>query len=454
METATYEKLRDEKVSKLLLQLGLPSIAAQLINVLYNIVDRMYIGHIEGVGANALTGLGVSLPIITLISAFSAFAGMGGAPLAAIELGRNDKKRAEKILGNATFMLVVFSIFLTIFFYIFKTPLLYLFGASEETIPYANEYLNIYLIGTIFVQFALGLNTFISCQGFAKTAMLSVLIGAILNIVLDPLFIFVFHMGVSGAALATIISQAVSALWVVLFLVGKTTGLKIRKINLRPERSIIFKICSLGISPFIMQSTESLVSIVLNSGMQYYGGDLYVGSLTIMQSVMQLISIPVQGFTNGIQPIISYNFGARLNDRVKKAFYGCLAMVTSTTIICCIVICLIPATFASLFTSSPELIAQVEKMMPIFICGISVFGIQMSCQPTFIGLGQAKLSLFLAILRKIILLIPLAIILPMFFGVNGIYFAEPIADIISALTAGTLFFLNFNRILKMGPKSA
>ena len=448
MAVSNEKRLGTEPLGKLIFQLALPGIAAQLINVLYNMVDRMYIGHMPGDGATALTGLGVCLPIIVLISAFSAFAGMGGAPLAAIQLGKGDKGKAEKILGNATSMLITCSIILTIIFSLFKEPILFAFGASEETIPYALDYINIYLVGTIAVQLALGLNTYISCQGNAKTAMLSVLIGAVLNIVLDPIFIFVMDMGVKGAALATIVSQAASAVWVVRFLVSKKSVIRIKKENLKPEWKTVGMICALGVSPFVMQSTEALVTITLNSGLQQYGGDLYVGSLTILQSIMQLIVVPVNGMTQGVQPVISYNFGAGNMDRVKKTFKIVLIADLTVTVVSCLLTQFIPGVFASVFTTEAALIELVEEVMPIFFAGIWIFGVQMACQSTFMGMGQAKVSLFLALLRKVILLIPLALILPKFFGVQGIYYAEPVADIVAAVTTGIVFIVMIKKLLK------
>lgn len=447
MNNTNETKLGTEKISKLVFNLALPAVIAQIVNVLYNIVDRIYIGHIPNVGSTALTGLGVCFPILMLISAFSAFVGSGGAPLAAIQLGKGDKKQAEKILGNGVTMLLSFSVILTILFMVFKQPLLLAFGASEVTLPYALQYLTIYLCGTIFVQVSIGLNTFITCQGQAKIAMFSVLIGAIINIILDPIFIFGFNMGVRGAALATVISQGCSSIWVLSFLLSKKSSLRIRFANLKPNFKIIGSIAALGISPFIMQATESLINIVFNSGLKHYGGDVYVGSMTILQSVMQLFVLPTQGITMGTQPIISYNYGAKNHERVRQAFRYSLYVTVTVTTLSTILSMLFPGMFARMFTDEPELIRVVVKVLPIFMSGIWIFGIQMACQSAFMGMGQAKISLFLALLRKVILLVPLAIIIPRFAGVMGIYYAEPIADIVAALTTGTLFALNFKKIL-------
>lgn len=445
-EDHSDEKLGSEPIGKLILKLAIPSITAQIVNVLYNIVDRMYIGHIPDIGASALTGLGVCFPIIMLISAFSAFIGYGGAPLAAISLGSRDRDRAEKILGNSITALLTLSAILTVFFLIFKEPILYAFGASDKTIYYSIQYLDIYLLGTIFVQISIGLNKFISCQGHAKTAMISVLIGAVANIVLDPIFIFTLGMGIKGAALATIISQALSAFWIVFFLSSKKSSIRIRKKNMLIEWKILASITALGISPFIMYSTGSLVAITYNSGLQKYGGDLYVGAMTIMNSVMQLVSIPIMGFTHGTQPIISYNYGAGNFDKVKKTWKIVFIITMIITIIPTVVIMIFPEFFAMIFTTDKKLIELVGKTMPIFFAGMLVFGIQMVCQSSFVGMGQAKVSLFIAIWRKIILLIPMAIILPRFFGVNSIFFAEPIADSISAFTAGFLFYRFYKKL--------
>lgn len=435
------EKLGTAPLGRLIFSLAIPAVVAQLINVVYNLVDRIYIGHIPDVGAQALTGLGLSLPVILLIQAFSALVGMGGAPQASIQLGKGNRKAAEKILGNSVTMLMVFTVILTVGLYWIKAPLLYLFGASDSTIVFAEDYLNLYLAGTVFVMAYQGLNMYISCQGYAKTAMLSVLIGAVINIGLDPLFIFGLKMGIKGAALATILSQAISAVWVVGFLFGRRTGLKIRRNNLRLNAKATGSILALGVSPFIMQSTESLISIVLNRGLQQYGGDMYVGTLTILQSVMQLIVIPVNGFSQGAQPIISYNYGAQKIERVRSTFRIALSIIWGFSFVFTGIVILFPHSFVKMFTSDSHMLELAVSKLPIFLAGLLVFGIQMTCQSTFMGLGKAKISLFIALWRKVILLVPLAIILPRFFGVDGIYWSEPIADTVSALTAGTIFLL-------------
>lgn len=447
MNLTKEERMGSGNIASLIISMSVPSIIAQVINVLYNIVDRIYIGHIPGVGASALTGVGLTFPITLLISAFSAFASAGGAPLAAIWLGKGDRQRAEKILGSSLWLLLVFSVILMGVFYVFHVPFLYMFGASDETIPYAASYLKIYLAGTLFVELAMGFNTFIIVQGQSKIAMLSILIGAMVNVVLDPIFIFVFGWGVQGAAIATVISQALSAFWNVRFLYGRKSTLKIRISLIRCDWTVIKNILALGISPFIMRSTECLISIVVNRQLQVYGNDLYVGSMTIMQSVMQFMSAPIAGFTQGVQPIISYNYGAGNFERVKKTYcimiggcfcFGFLVSGCAVTF---------PEFFAGLFTSEEELIKLVGQVMPVFLAGMRVFGIQQGIQPTFLALGQAKVSLFIAMLRKVILLVPLALIFPCFFGVMGVYYAEPVSDVISAATAAILFLKNIPKIL-------
>ncbi len=447
-QTRDEERLAKAPIGPLMLKLAVPAVAAQVINMLYNIVDRIYIGHIPQVGDIALTGVGVTFPIIMLISAFAAFAGQGGAPLASIRLGAGDREGAEEILGNSTTMLLIAAVVLTAGFSIFKEPILYAFGASENTIGYAMDYIGIYLVGTVFVQLALGLNTFISAQGKALVAMLSVLIGAILNICLDPVFIFVLHMGVKGAALATILSQAVSAAWVVGFLLSRRSGLRIRRKNMALKGKVVGRVAGLGVAPFIMQSTESLVTVVLNTGMQTYGGDLYVGTITIMQSIMQMIVLPTQGITQGTQPIMSYNYGAGNYLRVRQTFKRLLTVTLTVTCTAFVVVAFFPGMLARIFTPQPELIALVSRVMPIFFGGMWAFGAQLACQTTFMALGQARTSLFLALLRKVILLVPLAIILPRLTGsVMGIYVAEPIADILASATTLTLFLSRRKKLL-------
>ena len=451
-ENQESQKLGKEPLRKLFFTMAIPSVLAQLINVLYNIVDRIYIGHIKEIGSLALTGVGVTFPIIMVVSAFSAFAGQGGAPLASILLGAKDQEKAEKVLGNSTALLLIFSLSLTLIFQILKTPLLYAFGASDNVIGFAQDYIGLYLYGTIFVMLSLGLNTFISGQGNAKVAMLSVLIGAVTNIILDPIFIFILNMGVKGAALATIISQAFSAIWVVNFLISKKSSLKIKRENLKPDMKFIKKIGSLGCSPFIMQSTESLVLLTLNSGLQKYGGDLYVGSMSILTSVLQLIFVPVSGIAQGVQPIISYNFGAGNRERVVKTFKGLLIVCLMVTMFMGGIAVLFPNFYVKMFTESEELVELTSKMMPIFTLGMCIFGIQQAIQVTFLALGQAKFSIVIALLRKVILLVPLAIILPRFVGVKGIYYAEPMADITSVIVASITFALNFKNILRQCKK--
>jgi putative MATE family efflux protein len=450
MDTKSQNKqaaLGSAPITGLMIKMAVPGIIAQLINILYSIIDRIYIGHINGVGASALTGVGLTFPIITLVSAFAMIVGAGGAPLASIALGKKDREQAEKILGTGVFLLICFAVGIMIIFYMWKKPLLRAFGASDATIGYANTYISIYLIGTISVLLYMGLNQYIIAQGKSITAMLSVGIGAVLNLVLDPIFIFVFNLGVAGAALATIISQTASALWVLKTLTDKKASLTLRANMIRPRKREIGKIISLGISPFIMSSTESLISIVINRGLSTYGGDLYVGSFTIIQSIMQMISAPVQGFTQGVSPIISYNYGAGNYDRVRSTYRRMIAITFIFVHMWTWCTILYPELFASIFTNEEPLINIVGEVMPIFMLGMLVFGLQNGIQPTFVALGQAKISLFIAVLRKIILLIPLALILPNFFGVMGVYYSEPISDTLSALTASTLFLINIPKIL-------
>lgn len=437
-------------VGKLLFKLSVPAIAAQIINLLYNLVDRMYIGHIAGVGKLALTGVGVCLPVIMLISAFAALVSMGGAPRASIFLGKGEKDKAEKTLGNSFSLLVILSIVLTLIFIIFAEDLLLLFGASENTIQYGLDYMRIYCLGTIFVQLTLGLNAFISAQGFAKTSMLTVLIGAITNIILDPILIFGFNMGVAGAALATIISQAISMIWILKFLTGKKTTLKIKRVHLKLSKEIILPSIALGLAPFIMQSTESLIAICFNSSLLKYGGDIAVGAMTILVSVMQFSMLPLTGLTQGGQPILSYNYGAKNPDRVKRAFKLVLiSCVTYSTVLWAAAM-LAPQAFVLIFNNDPALVEFTSKALRIYMAVSCIFGIQIACQQSFIALGNAKASLFLALLRKIFLLIPLIYIMPMFISnkTTAVFMAEPVADMLAVTTTAILFCVQFKKAMK------
>lgn len=441
--------LGTEPVGRLLIKLSAPAIAAQLINLLYNLVDRIYIGHIEGVGKLALTGVGVCLPIIMLISAFAALAGMGAAPRASIFLGRGETDKAEKVLGNSATLLVIIAAALTVIFQIFARDMLLFFGASMNTIGYAVEYIRVYTAGTVFVLLTLGLNAFISAQGFSGVSMATVLIGAVLNIILDPIFIFVLGLGVQGAAWATIISQAVSMVWILKFLSGKKTSLKIRAKNLRLEKEILLPSVALGLAPFIMQSTESLLSICFNSSLLKYGGDLAVGAMTVLTSIMQLAMMPLQGLTQGAQPIVSYNYGARNPQRVREAFRCLLMACVTYSLTMWTLAQLMPQVFAGIFTPDPELQAYAAWALRIYMAATGIFGVQIACQQTFIALGNAKASLFLAVLRKIILLIPLIYILPNFFAdkVFAVFLAEPAADLIAMTTTAVLFSRQFKRAM-------
>lgn len=449
-ERQTREQmLGTKKIGPLLVKLALPSITAQLINLLYNLVDRIYIGHMEGDGALALTGLGVTLPIIMLISAFSALIGYGGAPRAAIFMGRGEKEKAEEILGNSVTAILVIALCLTVFVSLWKEPILLLFGASSETLPYAKDYIGIYLLGTLFVQTALGLNSFITSQGFASISMLTVLIGAVLNIVLDPILIYGFGMGVKGAALATIASQGVSAFWVVRFLSGEKSILRIQKKYLKIRKSVLLPVLALGISPFVMMSTESLLSLCFNTSLQKYGGDMAVGAMTILSSVMQFAMLPLQGLTQGMQPIVSFNYGAKNADRVRQTFRLTLFTSVFYTGIIWLLCMLIPKALAGIFTSEPELIDYASGALVIYMASIFLMGAQLACQQTFLALGNAKASLFLACFRKLILLIPLIYILPAFFEDRtfAVFLAEPIADAIAVITTVILFLYTFKRTM-------
>ena len=435
-------------VRKLMFSLALPTILSQIVNMLYNLVDRVYIGHmqpVDTVGALALTGVGVCLPVILIISAFAALLAMGGAPRASIFEGRGEPGQSERIMGNSFTLLVCISLVLTVLLQLFAEPLLLLFGASENTIGYALSYLKIYSLGTICVQMTLGMNAYITAQGFTTVSMKTVLIGAILNTILDPIFIFVLDMGARGAALATILSQTVSALWVLRFLTGSTTRWRLRRENLRPVPAVFLPSLALGLSPFIMQSTESLIAVCFNSSLLKYGGDIAVGCMTVLISIMQLAMMPLQGLTQGAQPIVSYNFGARNAQRVRDAFKTLLTACLTYSLVLWAAVQLFPRTFVLIFNNDPQLVAYAAKALRIYMAATGIFGIQIACQQTFIALGNAKTSLFLAALRKIILLIPLIYILPHFFvnKVIAVFLAEPVADLLAVATTATMFSIQF-----------
>ncbi len=438
-------------VGKLLFKLALPTVTAQIINMLYNIVDRIYIGHIPDIGADALTGVGVCMPLIMIVSAFAALVGYGGAPRASISMGTGNNRSAEKTLGNCFTALLLISAILTAMQLVFNRTFLMAFGASENTIRYAVDYMNIYAAGTVFVQITLGMNMFITAQGFAKTGMLSVLIGAAANIILDPIFIFGLDMGVQGAALATVLSQAMSCAWVLAFLFGKKTHLKIKKENLLLKSKVILPSLALGLSTFIMQASESVISVCFNASLLRYGGDTAVGAMTILTSVMQFAMLPLQGLGQGAQPIISYNYGAGNTERVKSAFK--LLLITSmcyATLLWAAVM-LFPQAFAAMFTSEPELLAFTKKVLRIYMACMLLFGIQMACQMTFTSLGNAKASITVAVVRKFVLLIPLIYIMPQIFPADkttAVYAAEPVADFIAVTFTAILFTVLFKKVLK------
>lgn len=443
--------LAKEPIGRLLLKLALPTVAAQIINMLYNIVDRIYIGHIKGVGALALTGVGVCMPIIMIVTAFAALVGNGGAPRASIFMGKGENDAAEKTLGNCFALQIMISVVLTAVLLIRNRDLLMAFGASENTIEYAVSYMNIYAVGTIFVQLTLGMNAFITAQGFAKTGMLSVLIGAVANIILDPIFIFGFGLGVRGAALATIISQAASCTWVLLFLFGKKTVLKIRVKNMGLQKKIIFPSIALGLATFIMQASESVISVCFNSSLLKYGGDIAVGAMTILTSVMQFAMLPLQGLGQGAQPIISYNYGAKNVERVKNAFWLLLKVSLSYAVLLWAFIMIFPQGFAGMFTSDPELLIFTKTALRIYTACLFLFGIQMACQMTFTSLGKAGSSIIVAVMRKFVLLIPLIYIMPVILSNKkdiAVYMAEPIADFFAVSFTAVLFFFQFRKCMR------
>lgn len=442
--------LGTEPIGKLLLKLATPALAAQIINMLYNIVDRIYIGHMPGDSDLALTGVGVCLPIIMIVSAFAALISSGGAPRASIFLGQKDPDSAEKTLGSCLTLQLIISAVLTIVLLIWNRDLLLTFGASENTIDYATDYMNVYAIGTLFVQLTLGMNAFITAQGFAKTSMLTVLIGAICNIVLDPLFIYVFDMGVQGAALATILSQGISCGWVLIFLCGKKTTLRIKKENLKPRKDLLLPCITLGLAPFIMQSSESVISVCFNSSLLRYGGDVAVGAMTILTSIMQFALLPLNGLGQGAQPISSYNFGARNVGRVKKTFRLLLtvSLIYSAALWGCLMV--FPEFFVRIFTPKEELVSFATGALRIYCAVLCIFGIQIACQMTFISIGNAKSSIIVAVVRKFVLLLPLIYLMPALMAdkAMAVYTAEPVADLLAVSFTAILFTFQFKKAMK------
>lgn len=442
--------LGTEPIGRLLFKLSVPTVVAQLINMLYNIVDRIYIGHMPEEGSLALTGVGVCMPLIMIVTAFAALVSSGGAPRASIYMGKQDKEAAEKILGNCFGLQIIVSLVLTTILLLWHEDLLLAFGASENTISYAADYMKIYAVGTLFVQLTLGMNTFITAQGFTSVSMVSVLIGAICNIVLDPIFIFGLGMGVKGAALATIISQAVSCVWVLTFLCGKKTQLRIKKENLWLQPKVILPCIALGLAAFIMQASESVISVCFNSSLLRYGGDIAVGTMTILTSIMQFAMLPLQGIAQGAQPVCSYNYGAKNAERVKKTFRLLLTSSLTYAVVLWAVIMLVPQVFVSIFTPDTALIEFASPMLRIYLGAVALLGIQIACQMTFTSLGEAKSSIIVAVVRKFVLLVPLIYIMPHLVEdpTRGVYMAEPVADIIAVSFTVILFRFRFRSVMQ------
>lgn len=455
MDKNVSSPLGTAPIGKLMLKMSLPTVVAQLVNLLYNIVDRVFIGHMDVVGADALTGVGLCMPLILIINAFAMLGAAGGAPRAAIALGQGNRDEAEKIMGNCYSMVLIFALVLTACYQIFAEPLLWLFGASENTVGYALEYIRIYALGNIFTLTVLGLNSFLTTQGFSNFAMITTLIGALMNLILDPILIYVFDMGVTGAAIATVISQAVSAVWVLWFLTkGKKTILRLRFARMRMEAKVCGPCLALGISGFVMLFTEAVLNICFNSSLSRYGGDIAVGSMTIISSCANLALLPTSGICQGCQPITSYNFGAGNHQRVKKCVFIQIAICGGYTFLFWAACMLAPQVFAGIFSSDPELIAYTTWTLRVYMAGIFAMGFQTSCQQSFMAMGQSVVSLLLACLRKLILLIPLIFILPAIFEnkVQAVFMAEPFSDILAATVTVTVFMTQFNKILKKGAK--
>ena len=435
-------------IPRTITRLAIPMILAMLVNALYSVVDRIYIGHLSGVGQTALTGIGLCYPITMAIAAFSYLVGNGGGPLTSILRGAKDDEGAEKVLGNSITLLVLFGILVPLICFLIQKPVLYLFGASDATYPYAREYITIYLSGSLPVMLTLGLNPFLNAQGFTRTGMMTVLIGAVCNIVLDPLFIFVFGMGVRGAAIATVISQTVSAVWVIAFLLGKKNLIRVRKQFLRLQRDVSMRIMGLGVSTFIMNLTEAAISAVFNASHSRFGGDIYVTVMTVATSVSQLVFMPLSGFAQGAQPVTGYNYGAREYTRVKQCFWFLVKASVTYAVLAWLVLMIFPRQLIGIFNNDPTLMETAIPMFRVFFCMNFIMSLQMSAQNTFVAMGEAKKATFFALYRKVLLLIPLILILPRIgFGITGVFAAEPVADTISALTCFTTFLLTAYRKL-------
>ena len=448
--TQKNEFLGTEPVGKLLLKLAVPTVIAQLVNMLYNIVDRIYIGHMPQTGSLALTGLGVCTPIILIVSAFAALVASGGAPRASISMGKGDMQTAEKMLGGCFSLQICISAVLTTALLIWNRDLLLAFGASEQTIGFASDYMQIYALGTVFVQLTLGMNAFITAQGFAKQGMLTVLIGAVCNIVLDPILIFVLDMGVRGAALATVLSQGVSCAWVLLFLFGKKSILKLRAKNFLQSPRLILPCVALGTATFIMQASESVISVCFNSSLARFGGDIAVGAMTILSSVMQFALLPLQGISQGAQPILSYNFGAKNVERVKKTYRVLLVVCLSYSVLIWAFVMGFPRVFAGIFTPDETLLAFTSRALRIYCAVLLLFGVQLACQMTFVSIGNAVCSIIVAVTRKFILLIPLIYLMPTLVSdkTMGVYLAEPVADALAVTFTAILFFFQFRKAMR------
>ena len=453
--SAPKQDMGTGSVKKLMAKMAVPALVGQVVNLLYNIVDRIYIGHLPEIGGTALTGVGLFTPILMLITAFAMLCGAGGAPRAAISMGKGDRDNAEKIMANCFSVLLILAVVLTAVLYFAAPTLLRWFGASDATLPYAVEYGRIYIMGSVFVLIVMGMNTFITTQGFAQISMLTTVIGAVINIILDPILMFVFKLGVKGAAIATVTSQAISALWILRFLTGKKTILKLQVPNMKLVPGIILPCLGLGISSFVMISTESVLSISFTSSLQRFGGDVAVGAMTVLTSINQLITMPLSGICQGGQPLISYNYGARKFDRVKEAFFCQFGVCVAYTTVFWLMLMLFPNFFAAIFTNDTALVDYTGWALKIFLaCGFSI-GFQISCQQAFMALGQAKISLFMACLRKLILLIPLIFILPNFFQNQAfaVFLAEPVSDLIAAAATTVAFFTFFFKMLKQNKES-